>query len=87
MGTENAKAHRNKAIYNAKPEQIKSRTEQNKARRIATEAGLVKKGDDRQVNHKTPLGKGGKTTMSNLEVVSEAENKSWRKKHPTMYGK
>jgi hypothetical protein len=37
----------------------------------------VHKGDGKDVDHKTPLSKGGKTTMSNLSVKSASANRSF----------
>lgn len=65
--------------YKSKPEQIKFRVERNKARRIMEEAGLVHKGDGKQVDHIVPLSKGGKTTRSNLRVVSASANDSFKR--------
>lgn len=44
--------------YQGKPEQIKARSERNKARRMM---GL-KVGDPREVDHKRPLSRGGAVT-------------------------
>lgn len=65
------------AKYTSKPEVVKKRVEQNKARRIMEEAGKVHKGDGKDVDHKTPLSKGGKTTKSNLRVVDRTTNRSF----------
>jgi hypothetical protein len=40
-------------------------------------AGLVKKGDGKDVDHKTPLSKGGGNNKGNLRVVSASENRSF----------
>lgn len=53
--------------------------EQNKARRMMEKAGKVRKGDGKDVDHKTPLSKGGKTTQSNLRVVDRSSNRSFRR--------
>lgn len=53
------------------PEDIKNRSARNKARR---KAGL-KKGDGKEVDHKTPLKKGGSTSKSNTRVVSRKVNR------------
>ena len=79
MGTDNAKAHRNKAIYNALPQNIAKRTEQNKARHIAEAKGLVRKGDGKAVDHRVALEDGGATTPGNLRVIAATKNKGWRK--------
>jgi 5-methylcytosine-specific restriction endonuclease McrA len=66
-------------LYTSKPEVIRKRVEQNKARRLMEKAGKVSKGDGKDVDHKTPLSKGGKTTKSNLRVVSRSSNRSFRR--------
>jgi hypothetical protein len=58
----------------------KKRAERNKARRIMMEAGKVHKGDGKDVDHKTPLSKGGKTTKSNLRVKTASDNRSYPRK-------
>jgi hypothetical protein len=55
----------------------KKRAQRNKARRIMERAGAVRKGDGKDVDHKTPLSKGGRTTRSNLRVKSAADNRSY----------
>lgn len=67
------------AKYTSRPEVIKKRVEQNKARRMMEKAGRVRKGDGKDVDHKKPLSKGGKTTMSNLRVKSASSNRSFRR--------
>lgn len=54
-----------------KPSQIKKRSEQNKARKMA---GL-KKWDKREADHKKPLSKWWKTTKSNVRVISRKTNR------------
>ena len=39
--------------------------------------GLVKKGDGKDVDHKTPLAKGGSNNKSNWRVQSDNENRSF----------
>lgn len=56
---------------------MKKRTAQNAARREAEKQGLVKKGDGKDVDHKTPLSKGGSNDRSNLRVVPKSENRSF----------
>jgi hypothetical protein len=58
----------------------KSRAESNKARRMLTREGLVQKGDGKDVDHKTPLSKGGKTVRSNLRVQSASNNRTYARK-------
>lgn len=57
--------------YHAKPEQRKNRSLRNQARR---KLGL-NKGDPREVDHKTPLSKGGGNGHGNLRAVSFAANR------------
>jgi hypothetical protein len=40
-------------------------------------AGKAHKGDGKDVDHKTPLSKGGSTDRSNLRVVPASENRSF----------
>lgn len=68
------------AKYTSRPEVIKKRVEQNKARRMMEKAGKVRKGDGKDVDHKTPLSHGGKTTKSNLRVVDKSSNRSFRRR-------
>jgi hypothetical protein len=65
------------ALYTSKPSVVKKREEQNKARRMMEKAGKVHKGDGKDVDHKTPLSKGGSTTKSNLRVVPASVNRSF----------
>ena len=61
--------------YNSRPEMIRRRGEQNKARAML---GL-KVGDPRDAGHRVPLDHGGKTTRSNLEPQSQKKNRGWDK--------
>ena len=65
------------AKYTSRPEVVKKRVEQNKARRMAEKDGLVRKGDGKDVDHKKPLSKGGTTTKSNIRVVDKSTNRSF----------
>lgn len=66
------------ALYTSKPEVVKKREEQNQARRIMEKAGLARKGDGNDVDHITPLSKGGNPTKrSNLRVVPASQNRSF----------
>lgn len=55
----------------------KKRAERNKARRIMERAGMVHKGDGKDVDHRTPLSKGGSTAKGNLRVRAASENRSF----------
>ena len=57
----------------------KKRAERNKARREMMRAGKVHKGDGKDVDHTKPLGEGGKNVPSNLRVVSEHANRSFKR--------
>lgn len=70
---------RSQKAYNARPEQIKKRMANNRARYAALKAGTVHKGDNKEVDHKRPLRSGGTNAPSNLRVISESTNAAWRK--------
>ena len=55
----------------------KDRAQRNKARRMMEREGVVKKGDGKDVDHKKPLSKGGKTVRSNLRVADDNDNRSY----------
>jgi hypothetical protein len=63
--------------YQGKPEQIKNRTERTTARRQANAAGITSKGDGKDLDHKTPISKGGSSNKSNLRVVDASRNRSF----------
>lgn len=65
--------------YDQKPEVKKRRAARNKARAVMEREGLVKKGDGKDVDHKTPLSKGGATTRSNLKVKPAHDNRSYKR--------
>lgn len=65
--------------YGGTEEQKKNRAERNKARRIMEDKGLVHKGDGKDVDHKTPISKGGRTTTGNLRVQTVSANRSFRR--------
>jgi len=63
--------------YQGTPEQIRNRAKRNKARRELMQEGRVAKGDGMDVDHKTPLSKGGSTSKGNLRVQSKSANRSF----------
>jgi 5-methylcytosine-specific restriction endonuclease McrA len=65
------------AQYDGTPAVKKKRALRNKARREMEKAGLVHKGDGLDVDHKTPLSKGGSTARSNLRAVPASKNRSF----------
>lgn len=75
------------AEYQKSPENVEKRVDRNRVRRQALAAGIVKKGDGTEIDHKVPLDKGGSDAKSNTRVVSAAENRAWRGRQPEMYGK
>lgn len=64
--------------YNATPEMVKKRTMNNQARSMLTKEGKVRKGDGKDVDHKTPLRHGGGNGRSNLRVMEKSKNRAWR---------
>jgi hypothetical protein len=73
------------AAYNARPENVAKRVQNNAARREAIREGRAHVGDGKDVDHKRPLDKGGTNAKDNLRVVSRSANRGWRKKHGDMY--
>ena len=63
--------------YHSRPEQIKNRSERTVARRKANESGVTSKGDGKDLDHKTPISKGGSSSKSNLRVVDKSTNRSF----------
>ncbi len=63
--------------YQGRPEQIANRSDRNKARRALEKAGLVHKGDGKDVDHERPIAKGGSNSRSNLRVQSKGANRSF----------
>ena len=51
------------------------RAARNKARRESIRSGLVKKGDNNEIDHEIPLSKGGSNGKSNRRVVSRSTNR------------
>ena len=72
------------ANYQGSAEQIKRRSNRNKARRIMSKKGKVKKGDGKDVHHTT----GNPMNNKKLSVKSKSKNRSFartktaRKKNP-----
>lgn len=57
--------------FHGKPTEVKNRAERNSAR---MDMGL-KKGDGKEVDHKTALSKGGGTGKSNLRITTRTANR------------
>jgi len=66
---------RHTRTYGARPEQRKKRAARNAARAkvVATKGKAAVKGKD--VGHKTPLSKGGGSSMGNLKIQNRASNR------------
>ncbi len=67
------------AAYHSKPEQRANRSKRTIARNQAIKDGRVKRGDGKDVDHRTPLSKGGSNAKSNTRVVSASTNRSFRR--------
>ena len=65
------------ANYQGKPEQIENRTKRNAARAEMEKKGLVRKGDGKDVDHRTPIVKGGGNGSGNLRAVPKSQNRSF----------
>ena len=59
--------------------QKKRRALRNKARRMLIRVGLVKKGDNKDVDHTKPLVKGGGIERSNLRPLRRSDNRSFNR--------
>lgn len=64
------------ANYQGSAEQKKNRAARNTARRRAEKAGVVKKGDGKDIDHKKPLRSGGTNAKGNLRVRSTKANRA-----------
>jgi hypothetical protein len=67
--------------YNARPENVNKREQNNAARREAIRKGEARVGDGKDVDHKKPLRKGGTNADSNTRVIDDSKNRGWRKGH------
>ena len=65
------------ANYQGKPEQIANRTKRNSSRAELSKSGVVSKGDGKDVDHKTPIAKGGGNARSNLRAIPKSANRSF----------
>jgi hypothetical protein len=63
--------------YQGKPEQIANRTKRNAARSEMEKKGVVSKNDGKDVDHKTPIAKGGGNGNGNLRAVPKSQNRSF----------
>lgn len=74
-----ARDYKKDAQYEDSPQQVKNREKRNKARRQLEKAGKVHKGDKMDVDHIKPLIKGGGVSLSNLRVVTQHNNRSFKR--------
>ena len=65
--------------YQGTEQQKKNRAKRNAARAVMMRKGKVHKGDGKDVHHKQPLSKGGKTTPDNLAVVPASKNRTFKR--------
>lgn len=63
--------------YDGQPEVKEKRAARNRARRKLEKEGKVRPGDGKDVDHKTPLSKGGGNSKRNLRVKDASENRSY----------
>lgn len=63
--------------YHASEEQKKKRAMRNAARREMERKGIVRKGDGKDVDHRTPIAKGGGNGNGNLRAVPASQNRSF----------
>ena len=66
-------------LFNSKPEEIRKRSLRNAARQMMEDAGLVHKGDGKDVDHVKPLSKGGSNARGNLRPLGSRDNRSYRR--------
>jgi hypothetical protein len=64
--------------YSARPENVAKRVKNNQARAQLTKEGAVRKGDGKDVDHKTPLRSGGGNSRGNLRAIPRSRNRGWR---------
>ena len=59
------------------PQRLRDRVKRIQARRDAIKQGIAKRFDGKQIDHKTPLSKGGSNALSNLRSVTPSKNMSF----------
>ena len=63
--------------YNSSPEQKKRRAQRNAARRLMEKEGKVRKGDGKDVDHKSHKARGNlNNSKSNLRVMDKSKNRA-----------
>ena len=66
--------------YDSSEEVMAKRRARNRARYKLMKEGKVAVGDGKDVDHITPLGKGGSTVRSNLRAKPAAANRSFKRR-------
>lgn len=72
--------------YQDSPKQVKIREARNRARAEMEREGKVHKGDGMDVDHIHPLSKGGSTLEKNLRVITEHQNRAFKRFHHAWAG-
>lgn len=65
--------------YHSSSEQRANRSKRTTARNEAIKDGRVSRGDNKDLDHKVPLSKGGSNAKSNTRVRSASANRSFRR--------
>lgn len=63
--------------YHSSAEQRANRSKRTVARNQSNAEGRTHKGDGKDLDHKTPLSKGGSNAKSNTRVISASSNRSF----------
>jgi len=63
--------YKKQQAYDGKPSVVKDRAKRNGARRKLMDEGKVSKGDGKDVDHKKPLSKGGRTVEKLADLRSK----------------
>lgn len=77
--TNGKRDYKKQQAYDGKPAVVKDRAKRNAARKKLMDEGRVRKGDGKDVDHKTPISKGGGNKRSNLRVQSKTANRSFKR--------
>ena len=71
---------RENKLYNSKPEQIKNRSNRNKARALVAKAKGAAAIKGKDVAHGKAISKGGGNSLSNLFIQDKSKNRSFKRK-------
>lgn len=71
--------------YNSSPEQKKRRAERNASRAVMEKAGKVRKGDGKDVDHKSH--NTADQSMKNLSAISKSKNRAMNQHDPRLKDK